>query len=135
MDMIKRPRRLRGGETIRKMIRETRMDKSSLIYPMFVQEGIGREDEIPSMPGQFRYTLDRLPYELERLAKAGVGSVMLFGIPDHKDEIASPGIRPGRYRTARSAGGKRKIPGTVLYYRCVPVRVHQPWSLRHALRS
>ena len=54
MDMIKRPRRLRGGETIRKMVRETRMDKSSLIYPMFVQEGIGREDEIPSMPGQFR---------------------------------------------------------------------------------
>ena len=110
MDMIKRPRRLRGGETIRKMIRETRMDKSSLIYPMFVQEGTGREDEIPSMPGQFRYTLDRLPYELERLAKAGVGSVMLLG-------------------------GKRKIPGTVLYYRCVPVRVHQSWSLRHALRS
>ena len=54
MDMIKRPRRLRGGETIRKMVRETRMDKSSLIYPMFVQEGTGREDEIPSMPGQFR---------------------------------------------------------------------------------
>lgn len=78
MDMIKRPRRLRGGETIRKMIRETRMDKSSLIYPMFVQEGTGREDEISSMPGQFRYTLDRLPYELERLAKAGVGSVMLL---------------------------------------------------------
>ena len=45
MDMIKRPRRLRGGETIRKMVRETRMDKSSLIYPMFVQEGTGREDE------------------------------------------------------------------------------------------
>ena len=89
MDMIKRPRRLRGGETIRKMVRETRMDKSSLIYPMFVQEGTGREDEIPSMPGQFRYTLDRLPYELERLAKAGVGSVMLFGIPDHKDEVGS----------------------------------------------
>lgn len=65
------------------------MDKSSLIYPMFVQEGMGKEDEISSMPGQFRYTLDRLPYELERVAKAGVGSVMLFGIPDVKDEIAS----------------------------------------------
>ena len=89
MDMIKRPRRLRGGEYMRKMVRETRMDKSSLIYPMFVQEGMGKEDETPSMPGQFRYTLDRLPYELERVAKAGVGSVMLFGIPDVKDEIAS----------------------------------------------
>ena len=89
MDMIKRPRRLSGGEYMRKMVRETRMDKSSLIYPMFVQEGMGKEDEISSMPGQFRYTLDRLPYELERVAKAGVGSVMLFGIPDVKDEIAS----------------------------------------------
>lgn len=89
MDMIKRPRRLRGEEYMRKMVRETRMDKSSLIYPMFVQEGMGKEDEISSMPGQFRYTLDRLPYELERVAKAGVGSVMLFGIPDVKDEIAS----------------------------------------------
>ena len=89
MDMIKRPRRLRGGNICRKMVRETRMDKSSLIYPMFVQEGMGKEDEISSMPGQFRYTLDRLPYELERVAKAGVGSVMLFGIPDVKDEIAS----------------------------------------------
>ena len=59
MDMAIRPRRLRGNDTLRRMVRETRMDKSSLIYPMFVQEGTGREDEIPSMPGQFRYTLDR----------------------------------------------------------------------------
>lgn len=89
MDMIKRPRRLRGGEYLRKMVRETRMDKSSLIYPLFVQEGAGIEEEISSMPGQMRYSLDRIPYELERVAKAGVGSVMLFGIPDKKDEAAS----------------------------------------------
>ena len=49
MEIIKRPRRLRGGEYLRKMVRETRMDKSSLIYPLFVQEGMGREDEIGSM--------------------------------------------------------------------------------------
>ena len=110
MDMIKRPRRLRGGETIRKMIRETRMDKSSLIYPMFVQEGTGREDEIPSMPGQFRYTLDRLPYELERLAKAGVGSVMLFGIPDHKDEIASQAYAQDGIVQRALQVGKEKFP-------------------------
>ena len=110
MDMIKRPRRLRGGETIRKMIRETRMDKSSLIYPMFVQEGTGREDEISSMPGQFRYTLDRLPYELERLAKAGVGSVMLFGIPDHKDEIASQAYAQDGIVQRALQVGKEKFP-------------------------
>lgn len=89
MELIKRPRRLRGGETLRKMVRETRMDKSSLIYPLFVMEGTGNQEEIPSMEGQYRYSLDRLPYKLEQLEKAGVSSIMLFGIPDHKDEIGS----------------------------------------------
>ena len=89
MELIKRPRRLRGGETLRKMVRETRMDKISLIYPLFVMEGTGIQEEIPSMEGQYRYSLDRLPYKLEQLEKAGVSSIMLFGIPDHKDEIGS----------------------------------------------
>ena len=89
MDLIQRPRRLRGSENLRKMVRETRMDKSSLIYPLFVKEGTGIEEEIPSMEGQFRYSVDRLPFELERLQKAGVSSIMLFGIPDHKDEVGS----------------------------------------------
>ena len=89
MELIKRPRRLRGGENLRKMVRETRMDKSSLIYPLFVMEGTGIQEEIPSMEGQYRYSLDRLPYKLEQLEKAGVNSIMLFGIPDHKDEIGS----------------------------------------------
>lgn len=89
MELIQRPRRLRGSETLRKMVRETRMDKSSLIYPLFVMEGNNIEEEIPSMEGQFRYSVDRLPYELERLEKAGVSSIMLFGIPEHKDEVGS----------------------------------------------
>lgn len=114
MDMIKRPRRLRGGEYIRRMVRETRMDPSSLIYPLFVQEGQGREDEIPSMPGQFRYTLDRLPYELEKLSDAGVGSVMLFGIPDHKDEVASQAYAADGIVQKALRVGKEKFPG--LYY-------------------
>jgi len=65
------------------------MDKSSLIYPLFVMEGNGIQEEIPSMEGQYRYSLDRLPYKLEQLEKAGVNSIMLFGIPDHKDEVGS----------------------------------------------
>ena len=90
MEMIKRPRRLRGSEVLRKMVRETRVDKSSLIYPLFVQEGTGIiKDEIPSMPGQYRYSLEALPEKLESLADAGVGSVMLFGIPDVKDPVGS----------------------------------------------
>ena len=52
MELTKRPRRLRNGEYLRKMVRETRMDKSSLMYPMFVMEGENKEEEIPSMTGQ-----------------------------------------------------------------------------------
>ena len=70
MEMIIRPRRLRKGANLRKMVRETRMDKSSLIYPMFVREGTGIREEIPTMPGQFRYSVDQMPYALEELSKA-----------------------------------------------------------------
>lgn len=65
------------------------MDKSSLVYPMFVRDGENIKEEIPTMPGQFRYSVDRMPEILNEMADAGVGSVMLFGIPDHKDEAGS----------------------------------------------
>lgn len=87
--MIKRPRRLRGSEVLRRMVRETRVDAHSLVYPVFVIEGKDKEEEISSMEGQCRYSIDRLPYQLEKLADAGVNSVMLFGIPNEKDEHAS----------------------------------------------
>ena len=89
MEMLKRPRRLRGREVLRKMVRETRMDKASLIYPMFVKEGSGIIEEIPTMPGQFRYSVDTQGEILSKLQDAGVKNVMFFGIPDHKDELGS----------------------------------------------
>lgn len=89
MDMKVRPRRLRNNETLRRMVRETRMDSSSLIYPMFVCEGVNQKEEIPSMPGQYRYSIDRLLSAIEEVLDAGVGKVMLFGIPDVKDEVGS----------------------------------------------
>lgn len=87
--MIQRPRRLRQNAILRKMVRETRVDKSSLVYPVFVREGENIREEIPTMPGQYRYSLDQLPYKLESLKKAGVDSIILFGIPDKKDEVGS----------------------------------------------
>lgn len=89
MELITRPRRLRGNTVLRKMVRETRMDASSLVYPMFVIEGNNIKEEIPTMPGQYRYSIDRMEEKLTELAGAGVGSVMLFGIPKHKDEVGS----------------------------------------------
>lgn len=105
--MIKRPRRLRNSAVLRKMVRETRMDPASLVYPIFVKEGTGITEEIPAMPGQFRYSVDRLPGRLEELEKAGISSVMLFGIPDHKDETGSgayagDGIIQSALKTAKS---------------------------------
>ncbi len=114
MDLIQRPRRLRGSENLRKMVRETRMDKSSLIYPLFVKEGTGIEEEIPSMEGQFRFSVDRLPFELERLQKAGVNSIMLFGIPDHKDEVGSGAYDPNGIVQKALREAKKQFPD--MYY-------------------
>ena len=114
MDLIQRPRRLRGSEVLRKMVRETRMDKSSLIYPLFVKEGTGIEEEIPSMEGQFRYSVDRLPFELERLQNAGVNSIMLFGIPDHKDEVGSGAYDPNGIVQKALREAKKQFPD--MYY-------------------
>ena len=114
MDLIQRPRRLRGSENLRKMVRETRMDKSSLIYPLFVKEGTGIEEEIPSMEGQYRYSVDRLPFELERLQNAGVNNIMLFGIPDHKDEVGSGAYDPNGIVQKALREAKKQFPD--MYY-------------------
>ena len=114
MDMIKRPRRLRGSEVLRKMVRETRMDKSSLIYPLFVKEGTGIKEEIPSMPNQYRYSLDVLPEKLAELADAGVTSVMLFGIPDVKDPVGSGAYAEDGIVQKALRAAKAEVPD--LYY-------------------
>lgn len=87
--MLIRPRRLRTSETLRNMVRETRIDKSSLIYPMFIVEGSNIKEEIQAMEGQYRYSVDKMSFKLEQLCKAGVNAVMLFGIPAYKNETGS----------------------------------------------
>lgn len=89
MELMKRPRRLRMHPLLRKMVRETRMDVSSLVYPIFIIEGINKKEEIPSMPGQYRWSIDRMGEKLSQLLDAGVSSVMFFGIPKHKDNTGS----------------------------------------------
>ena len=114
MDLTIRPRRLRTSAKLRKMVRETRMDKSSLVYPMFVMDGENKKEEIPTMPGQFRYTLDRMPEILQEMADAGVGSVMLFGIPDHKDEVGSGAYACDGIIQRALEKAKKEVPD--LYY-------------------
>lgn len=89
MSLIERPRRLRSNPTIRGMVQETRVSPDTLIYPLFVVEGDNIKEEIPSMPGQYRYSIDRIGEELDKVCLAGVKSILLFGIPKHKDACGS----------------------------------------------
>lgn len=112
--MINRPRRLRSSENIRRMVRETRMDKASLIYPMFVKEGNNICEEIATMEGQYRYSIDRMLYKLEELQKAGVNSVMLFGLPEHKDEKGSQAYAGNGIVQKALEAARKRFPGLYL---------------------
>ncbi|GAB4284897.1 MAG: porphobilinogen synthase [Coriobacteriia bacterium] len=84
-----RPRRLRRTETLRAMVRETVLDPGDLIYPLFVKPGTGHRDEVASMPGVFQLSLDELPAEVDELKSLGIPAVILFGLPESKDEAGS----------------------------------------------
>lgn len=84
------PTRLRKNAAIRNMIRETELSMRDVIYPLFVVEGEGVKREIPSMRGQYHFSLDKLPEEIQELKTKGVRYVILFGVPDEKDSEATP---------------------------------------------
>jgi len=90
------------------MFRETRVDVKDLICPLFVVEGSNLKQEVASMPGVFRYSPDLLPGEVEEIAGLGIPAVLLFGIPEHKDEVGSgaydpEGVIQQAIRTIKSA--------------------------------
>jgi len=89
-----RLRRLRQTEALRALVRENKVEVGDLIYPMFVVEGKEKKEEIPSMPGVFRHSPDRLPPEIEEVARLKIPAVILFGIPENKDEIGSSAYHP-----------------------------------------
>ncbi len=89
MGTFRRFRRLRSSEAMRSLVRENRLSTSDLIYPVFVTAGEDQVNPIPSMPGICQYSLDRLGEEMDRVKKAHIPAVLLFGIPDHKDEVGS----------------------------------------------
>ena len=84
-----RLRRLRVNDAMRAMVRETSLAVEDLVYPIFVMEGEDIRQPVEAMPGICQYSVDRLDEELERVLAAGIGAVLLFGIPAHKDEVGS----------------------------------------------
>jgi porphobilinogen synthase len=89
-----RLRRLRGTAELRSLVRETEIVVGQLLYPIFVQSGRARRDEIASMPGQYRLSTDLLPELARKTRQLGLGGLMVFGLPEHKDEIGSEAYRP-----------------------------------------
>jgi porphobilinogen synthase len=84
--MLRRPRRLRANSAIRDLVRETKLSIEDLIYPLFVVEGENIKKEIPSLPDVYHFSVDKLKEEIEELKDLGIQHVLLFGVPDEKDE-------------------------------------------------
>jgi len=89
-----RPRRLRDHPVLREMVAETRLSAMDLVMPLFVRDGVGPSRPIASMPGQCQQTLDTLIEAAAEVAEEGVPAVLLFGIPDAKDAVATSGTDP-----------------------------------------
>ena len=92
MDITHRPRRLRNNKILRKMVRETHLHVSDFITPLFIVHGKDKKNPIRSMPGIFQFSLDRLEEEIEEMLALGLEQVILFGIPQSKDEVGSDSI-------------------------------------------
>ncbi len=90
-----RPRRLRATPALRRLIRQTRVHPAELILPMFIREGVSEPVPIGSMPGVVQHSLDSFRSELQRAALAGIGGVMLFGVPEQKDATGTGATDPG----------------------------------------
>ena len=108
--MLKRPRRLRHTPALRAMVKETRLSPSMLAYPIFVREGRGIVEDIPAMPGQKRYSPDTFPRILERVVNAGINNILLFGLPERKDEFGSGAYAENGVVQQALREGKKRFP-------------------------
>ena len=129
-----RHRRLRQSEGLRRLTAETRLSASDFVYPLFVTHGQGVREEIPSMPGQFRISLDQVGREAEDLRALGIPAVLLFGLPAMKDEQGSEAYDDGGIVQDAVRAFKEADPDARRHHRRLPVRVHEPRPLRRHRR-
>ncbi|MEE2821592.1 MAG: porphobilinogen synthase [Acidobacteriota bacterium] len=117
MKPVLRPRRLRENPILRRMVRETRLSTTQLIYPVFVVEGKGIREEIVSMPGQYRFSQDTLIEELQRVRELSIPAVMLFGIPgdDKKDAKGSAGYARDGVICRALETARKEVPNLLLF--------------------
>jgi porphobilinogen synthase len=109
-----RLRRLRRTQGLRRMVRETTLSVDNLIYPLFVCPGRNVRREIPSLPGQFHLSVDELPREGEEVAKLGIPAVLLFGLPNKKDEVGSEAWHPDGVVQRAIRALKKTVPDLMI---------------------
>jgi len=114
LKLTQRLRRLRQSETMRALVRETRLSPDMFVLPLFVCEGEGVRREVPSMPGVCNLSVDEAVRDVERARAAGVKSVLLFGLPDHKDDIGSHAYDPEAPVQAAIRAIKRNTPDVLV---------------------
>ena len=112
--MARRPRRLRRTETIRRLVRETRLTPDGFIYPLFVCEGRGVRREVASMPGVFQLSVDEAVKEAAAAQADGVAGVLLFGLPDRKDATGSGASDPAAAVQSAVRDLKRDVPDLIV---------------------
>ncbi len=112
--MISRLRRLRASSTIRNMVRENDVFITDLIYPLFIAEGQNIKSPIKSMPGIFQWSLDTMFEEIDRAVELGINAFLLFGIPQHKDEIGSGAWDPKGVVASAITLMKERYPSIVI---------------------
>ena len=112
--MIVRPRRLRQTSGVRRMVRETFLRVDDFIYPIFVINGKGKREPIPSMVGNYRLSIDELLKEAEEVKSLGIPGVILFGLPEVKDQLGSPAYAEDGIVQRAVAAIKENVPGLVV---------------------
>src|ERR1700739_2339988 len=111
---IQRPRRLRSSDALRSFVRETRLSPEGFIYPLFVCPGDGVRKEIRSMPGVFNLSVDEAVKEAREVYSLGVPSVILFGLPDQKDDVATGAWADDGIVQQAARAMKREVPDLLL---------------------
>ena len=111
---MRRFRRLRGSEAMRRLVRETRISAEEMIYPIFVIEGENIKNPIPSMPGVFQYSVDRMDEMLAEVAASGIAGVLIFGIPKEKDAVGSQAYAPDGITQRAIRHIKKKYPSLLV---------------------
>src|SRR5580693_6955800 len=112
--LTKRFRRLRTSGPMRALVQEARLSPDMLVLPLFVCEGEGVRREVPSMPGVYNLSVDEAVREVERAKEDGIRSVLLFGIPDTKDDVGSPAYDPEAPVQSAVRAIKRELPDVLV---------------------